>query len=215
MTVSCVYRNRWLPLVTPHLFSSVFRVASAGNVWVFTHYDVCDNILIGVRGRKRVVLFAPRDVDRLYVDGSTSRIVDIDSAAQSTTQFPRFRKAYERRYEAVLEQGDILYIPALWFHTTFAIGAPAVGVNMFWRDPALPREFLSTRDLYGNVDPIPAAQLLRELTIEDHGTVKPPSLNSLLRSLEQLPPHYRDFYGRKFVDEIQKRLVIELAGYGS
>jgi tRNA wybutosine-synthesizing protein 5 len=194
-------------LVTPHLFSSVFRVASAGT-WVFTHYDVCDNILIGVRGRKRVVLFAPRDVDRLYVDGSTSRIVDIDSAAQSTTQFPRFRKAYERRYEAVLEQGDILYIPALWFHTTFAIGAPAVGVNMFWRDPALPREFLSTRDLYGNVDPIPAAQLLRELTIEDHGTVKPPSLNSLLRSLEQLPPHYRDFYGRKFVDEIQKRLSL-------
>jgi tRNA wybutosine-synthesizing protein 5 len=195
------------PLVSPHLFSSVFRVSSA-NVWVFTHYDVCDNILIGVRGRKRVVLFAPRDVDRLYVDGSTSRIVDIDSAAQST-QFPRFRKAYERRYEAVLEEGDILYIPALWFHTTFTIGAPAIGVNMFWRDPALPREFLSTRDLYGNVDPTPAAQLLRELAIEDHGTAKPPSLNALLRALEQLPAHYRDFYGRKFVDAIQHRLSLE------
>lgn len=195
-----------MPLVEPNLFSSVFRVSSA-NVWVFMHYDVCDNILIGVRGRKRVVLFAPRDIDRLYVDGSTSRIVDIDGA--SAEQFPRFRKAYERRYEAILEEGDILYIPALWFHTTFTIGAPAVGVNVFWRDPLLPRELLSTRDLYGNVDPTPAAALLRELSTEEQGkSTKPPSLNALLRSLEHLPHYYRDFYGRKFVSELQKRLSL-------
>lgn len=195
-----------MPLVGPNLFSSVFRVSSA-NVWVFMHYDVCDNILIGVRGRKRVVLFAPRDVDRLYVDGSTSRIVDIDGA--SAEQFPRFRKAYERRYEAILEEGDILYIPALWFHTTFTIGAPAVGVNVFWRDPLLSRELLSTRDLYGNVDPTPAAALFRELSTEEHGkSTKPPSLNAMLRSLEQLPHYYRDFYGRKFVSELQKRLSL-------
>lgn len=36
------------------MFSSVLRVSSK-DLWVFLHYDVCDNVLIGVRGRKRVV----------------------------------------------------------------------------------------------------------------------------------------------------------------
>jgi hypothetical protein len=43
-----------LSLVEKQIFSSVLRVSSK-DLWVFLHYDVCDNILIGVRGRKRVV----------------------------------------------------------------------------------------------------------------------------------------------------------------
>jgi tRNA wybutosine-synthesizing protein 5 len=192
-------------LLDANLFSSVFRVASA-STWVFTHYDVCDNVLFGIRGRKRAVLFAPRDVARLYVDGSTSRIVDIDSAATSP-EFPRFAKAYQRRFETVLEPGQVLFIPALWFHTTRALDAPAIGINLFWRDPTVPREFLSPRDLYGNADPTPAANLLQAL-VPATGKAPAPSLDALLRALDALPAHYRQFYARKFASELKDRLCL-------
>ncbi|XP_036714142.1 tRNA wybutosine-synthesizing protein 5 isoform X2 [Balaenoptera musculus] len=47
-------------------FSSVFRISSPG-LQLWTHYDVMDNFLIQVTGKKRVVLFSPRDAQYLYL----------------------------------------------------------------------------------------------------------------------------------------------------
>ncbi|XP_058520781.1 tRNA wybutosine-synthesizing protein 5 isoform X2 [Ochotona princeps] len=47
-------------------FSSVFRISSPG-LQLWTHYDVMDNFLIQVTGKKRVVLFSPRDAPYLYL----------------------------------------------------------------------------------------------------------------------------------------------------
>jgi hypothetical protein len=65
------------PLFTEEqFFSSVLRIGSAG-LHLWTHYDVMDNALIQVTGRKRVVLYPPQDVDCMYMVGDKSSVLDI------------------------------------------------------------------------------------------------------------------------------------------
>ncbi|KAM8857560.1 tRNA wybutosine-synthesizing protein 5 [Synchiropus picturatus] len=169
----------------PHqFFSSVFRISSCG-LQLWTHYDVMDNLLAQVTGRKRVVLFSPQDALYLYLSGDKSEVVDIDRP--DLTVFPDFVKA--TRHECVLEPGDLLFIPALWFHNTLALQF-GVGVNVFWRH--LPEDSYDRKDPYGNKDPVAAARALQ-------------GLERALTALEELPPDYRDFYGRRMIQRIQKR----------
>jgi len=87
-------------------FSSVFRVSS-GSCQLWTHYDICDNILCHVKGKKRVVLFPPSDVPYLYIRGSSSTLLDIDNA--NVAMFPKY--AHSHPLECILCPGDILFIP--------------------------------------------------------------------------------------------------------
>ncbi|KAL0964063.1 hypothetical protein UPYG_G00317860 [Umbra pygmaea] len=165
-------------------FSSVFRISSCG-LQLWTHYDVMDNMLAQVTGRKRVVLYSPQDALHLYLSGDKSEVLDIDSP--DLERFPEFVKA--RRYECVLDPGDVLFIPALWFHNTLALQF-GVGINVFWHH--LPAECYDKKDPYGNKDPVAAARALQ-------------ALERALHTLDQLPPDYRDFYGRRMVQRIQNR----------
>ncbi|KAM6978571.1 LOW QUALITY PROTEIN: tRNA wybutosine-synthesizing protein 5 [Tautogolabrus adspersus] len=202
-----------------HFFSSVFRISSCG-LQLWTHYDVMDNLLAQVTGTKRVVLYSPQEALHLYLSGKClwkellstlnlfckcflvswhhnkslfkcessgdkSEVLDIDSP--DLTRFPEFVKA--KRYECVLEPGDVLFIPALWFHNTLALHF-GVGVNVFWRH--LPGDSYDKKDPYGNKDPVAAARALQ-------------ALERALHTLDELPADYRDFYGRRMIQRIQKR----------
>ncbi|KAM7316183.1 hypothetical protein ACRRTK_024863 [Alexandromys fortis] len=165
-------------------FSSVFRISSPG-LQLWTHYDVMDNFLIQVTGKKRVTLFSPRDAHYLYLSGSKSEVLNIDSP--DLDKYPLFPKA--RRYECSLEAGDVLFIPALWFHnvTSEAFG---VGVNVFWKH--LPSECYDRTDTYGNKDPVAASRAVQ-------------ILDRALKTLAELPEEYRDFYARQMVLRIQDK----------
>lgn len=67
--------------------------------------------------------------------------------------------------------GDVLFIPALWFHNVVAHDF-SVAVNVFWRH--LPKELFEEKDTYGNRDPIPAARAMM-------------SLATALKALKSLP----------------------------
>ena len=99
--------------------SSVLRLASH-DTQLWTHFDVMDNALAQLTGRKRVVMWPPSADEDLYVDGSSSRVANID--AWNDAQFPRFRRSVGARSEAELGPGDVLFIPALWFHNVTSIG---------------------------------------------------------------------------------------------
>ena len=45
----------------------------------FLPTQVMDNLLVQVSGRKRVVLFSPRDAAHLYLLGDKSQVLDIDT----------------------------------------------------------------------------------------------------------------------------------------
>ena len=87
-------------------FSSVLRLASAG-LQLFTHYDIMDNILVQVWGRKRVALFNPRDSNNLYLRKEKSPIVDIDNP--DLGRFPKFTGAV--RWDCFLDPGTRFIVP--------------------------------------------------------------------------------------------------------
>ncbi|KAK3272363.1 hypothetical protein CYMTET_19341, partial [Cymbomonas tetramitiformis] len=73
--------------------SSVMRISS-GTTRLWMHYDTMDNLLAQVVGSKRVVLYPPSEAAFLYVEGSSSRIDDID--APDSKMFPMFTQAVGR-----------------------------------------------------------------------------------------------------------------------
>lgn len=165
-------------------FSSVFRISSAqGQLW--THYDIMDNILIQVTGRKRVVLYSPQDATKLYLNGDKSEVLDIDNPDLST--YPKFAEATP--FECFMEPGDVLFIPAMWFHNVISLQF-GVAVNVFWRhlDPC----YYDNKDTYGNKDLVPAT---RAMQIMDRA----------IKALEELPEEYKDFYARRVVSKVKKK----------
>ncbi|KAL8564092.1 tRNA wybutosine-synthesizing protein 5 [Nucella lapillus] len=165
-------------------FSSVFRIASKG-LQLWTHYDVMDNLLIQVTGEKRVVLFSPQEAEKLYLEGDKSRVLDIDHP--DLTQFPRFAGAV--RMEGRLQPGDILFIPALWFHNVVSEQF-GVAVNVFWKN--LAGDLYDHKDTYGNRDLLPAQRAMQ-------------IVDGAIKALDKLPPDYRDFYARRLVLRIQAK----------
>ncbi|XP_035161132.1 tRNA wybutosine-synthesizing protein 5 isoform X4 [Callithrix jacchus] len=147
--------------------------------------EVMDNFLIQVTGKKRVVLFSPRDAQYLYLKGTKSEVLNIDNP--DLAKYPLFSKA--RRYECSLEAGDVLFIPALWFHNVISEEF-GVGVNIFWKH--LPSECYDKTDTYGNKDPTAASRAAQ-------------ILDRALKTLAELPEEYRDFYARRMVVHIQDK----------
>ncbi|XP_078460696.1 tRNA wybutosine-synthesizing protein 5 isoform X2 [Lampetra planeri] len=148
---------------------------------------VMDNMLIQVVGRKRVVLFSPSDVPFLYLNGDKSEVLDIDSPDLKT--FPEFSKA--TWHECVLEAGDVLFIPALWFHNVTSLEF-GVAVNVFWRH--LPLDAYDRTDTYGNKDPVAAARAVQ-------------ILERALKTLAELPPDYQHFYGQRMILTVQRKVL--------
>ena len=182
-------RDMQFPDVFPtgSLFSSVFRMSSA-SVQLWTHYDVMDNILIEVRGHKRVVLFPPDQALCMYLRNDKSLVVDIDHPDPG--EYPLFLKA--KRYECIMEPGDVLYIPALWFHNVTALNF-CVAVNVFWRN--LDAKMYDTRDVYGNKDLLLASRAQE-------------GVNRACKLIHGLPNDYRDFYARKLIQSIKEKCLI-------
>ncbi|XP_036756404.1 tRNA wybutosine-synthesizing protein 5 isoform X3 [Manis pentadactyla] len=147
--------------------------------------EVMDNFLIQVTGKKRVVLFSPRDAQYLYLSGTKSEVLNIDKP--DLAKYPLFSKA--RRYECSLKGGDVLFIPALWFHNVISEEF-GVGVNVFWKH--LPSECYDKTDTYGNKDPTAASRAAQ-------------ILDRALKTLAELPEEYRDFYARRMVLHIQDK----------
>ncbi|RWS07528.1 tRNA wybutosine-synthesizing protein 5-like protein [Dinothrombium tinctorium] len=169
-------------------FSSVLRVASKElNLW--THYDIMDNILINVRGSKRVTLFSPEDIPYLYVVGDKSKITNIDESEDYIREhFPLFLKA--TKYECTLDEGDGLFIPSLWFHNVLSLNF-TISVNIFWKDEDV-HEFYDKNDVYGNKDLIPASNAFA-------------NIDKALKHLNSLPEKYKHFYYKMMINKIEQK----------
>lgn len=165
-------------------FSSVLRVGSP-ELQLWTHYDIMDNILMQIKGTKRVILFSPQDANNLYLKGDKSTVLDLENP--DFNQFPLLSSS--RPYYCILHPGDVLFIPALWFHNVVAFNF-SVSVNVFWKH--LSSDLYDPKDPYGNKDPLPAAQAL-------HG------LRRSLKLLDKLPEQYKEFYGRRMISEIEQK----------
>lgn len=134
-----------IPIPEDRWHSSILRMSSGRGLCLWTHYDVMSNFLIQIRGWKKVTLWPPSDLPNLYIQGSSS-VADLDDQVN----YPKLSRC--NPVQVMLGPGDVLFIPALWFHHIECVGEEwSLALNVFWRD--LPSEAYPKRDLYGNADP--------------------------------------------------------------
>lgn len=127
---------------SPDALQQVSFWISVRGLFAWLHFDgnCCHNLNVQVSGSKRVHLIDPREMSRLYPvslretpDGFN--FSKVDSLNYNAEMFPQFKNA--RYQEAVLEKGDMLFIPATWYHEVHHLGEENINVNFWWRPDAL------------------------------------------------------------------------------
>lgn len=177
--------------------SSVLRIASS-NVQIWTHFDLYDNVLCQVIGSKRIILFDPKDTEYLYIEGDKSSVNNLDKWSECIEKFPLLNKT--EPYRCLLVPGDVIFIPALWWHNIRTIendiydSGYSIGFNIFWRDHEVHRESLyADRDVYGNKNLVPFDFALA-------------NLDKAVSHLDKLPEKYKTFYKHMLLVRLKSKL---------
>ena len=101
------------------------------------HYDAMENVACCAVGRRRFIVFPPEQVANLYPGpleptpgGQVVSVVDLVNPDYE--RYPRFRDALAAAQTAVLEPGDAIFIPNLWWHHVQGLEPFNVLVNYWW-----------------------------------------------------------------------------------
>ncbi|TAQ86262.1 hypothetical protein B7494_g5426 [Chlorociboria aeruginascens] len=173
-----------MEFIAEHAHSTPLRIAGPVTMWL--HYDVMANILCQIRGSKRLLLFPPSDVTNFnFAPGASS------SSFNVFEKFGGSELENTQPHEALLEPGDILFIPSLWLHTASPTSGLSVAVNIFFRN--LQEGYATGRDVYGN----------RDLAAYEKGRQ---DLNKIIKLFDGLPADVRAFYMQRLVDELQQKV---------
>ncbi|MFK8042718.1 cupin-like domain-containing protein [Congregibacter sp.] len=136
--------DHWFPGVAaentlaPSVAKPLASLWLGNRVVVSAHFDFPDNLACCVAGRRRFTLFPPDQLDNLYVGpwdmtpaGQPVSLVDLRDP--DLERFPKFSKAMEAAQEVVLEPGDALFIPSMWWHHVEGLDDLNVLLNYWWR----------------------------------------------------------------------------------
>ena len=146
-----------IPIYCPQLlkeieFSEYFNhtLLASLNLWigrgsnrVRLHYDPFHNLYDQVVVKKRWLIFSPEQSSLLYTYPWYTRLFwcsQVDVNQPDLKRFPKFRDA--KPLEVITEPGEILFLPAGWWHSPISIGLN-VAVNFWWQVRL--REITSTR----------------------------------------------------------------------
>lgn len=147
------------------------------------------NVYCQVQGQKRLILYPPSDVPHLRLPpGASSSILDVfDSAASdgNVVSIPN-----TSLHEAVLNPGDILFIPPLWLHAASPTEGVSIAVNVFFRN--LSSGYAMGRDVYAN----------RDLQAYEKGRNE---VDRMRRSFDGVPRDMASFYLWRLADELREK----------
>lgn len=118
------------------LSSNLLLVGMAGNVTP-AHYDEQQNLLAQLVGRKRVVLFPPKDWRGLYpfpLHHPHDRQSQVDFFRPDLDRFPRLSELTP--IECILHPGDVVFIPQYWWHHIENLDDGCTSVTFWYKDTA-------------------------------------------------------------------------------
>jgi hypothetical protein len=130
----------------PELFDDIRRPAySADTAWARSrfwlgaadtkgplHRDLPENLYAQIGGRKQFLLLdrrLTRMVHRHAFYSGVPNYSPVDAEQPDLSRFPRFRDAPLLR--AIVEPGDLLYIPSLWWHQARSLST-SMSINLWW-----------------------------------------------------------------------------------
>ncbi|KAF2227000.1 hypothetical protein BDZ85DRAFT_56886 [Elsinoe ampelina] len=173
-----------LQYVSDHAHSSPLRISGPVNMWL--HYDVMANVLCQIKGSKRLLLYPPSDVIHLGIPpgGSSSSIDPFDPSPDEQSIL-----AKATPYEAILNEGDVLFIPPLWLHTAKPSSNLSVAVNVFFRDERMEQAYAAGKDVYGN----------RDIAAFERGRK---DVQKIAKQFDGLPEQIKAFYLRRLANEL-------------
>ena len=172
-----------LVAVTDNMHSSPLRISGPVNMWL--HYDVMANVLCQIRGSKRMLLFPPTDATHLEFEAGSS--------SSSVNAFERLKQntlGQAHPHQAVLQAGDVLFLPPLWLHTASPTSMTSIGVNVFFRN--LTHGYAAGKDTYGN----------RDVAAYEKGRL---DIVKIVKSFDNLPADVRSFYLQRLADEFMQK----------
>jgi hypothetical protein len=113
---------------------------------IAAHFDESHNLVCVIGGRRRFTLFPPQQIRNLYfgpLDRSPAGtpISLVDFARPDYQRYPRLRNALEHAEVALLNPGDVLYMPSFWVHHAESLDAFGLMMNFWWQHA--PRQLLS------------------------------------------------------------------------
>jgi hypothetical protein len=145
--------------------TAIPRIWMGNQAIVPTHYDMLDNIVCVVSGRRRFTLFPPDQLSNLYVgpidytlSGQPISLVKLNEP--DFEKYPRFKYAMEKAEIADLEPGDALYIPKLWWHHVESFDPINIIVNYWWDQNGLGLDTPFTTLMHGliSISQLPKAE---------------------------------------------------------
>lgn len=127
-----------------HLISELrpyTKKAVAKNLWISSdgltvglHFDPADNLNFQLRGHKAFVLYPPgvRAFYPLPMFSQTAHISGVYRGGPDPdlAKYPRFDPSKGVRVE--LLEGEVLYIPAYWWHQVESLGRENLNLNFWW-----------------------------------------------------------------------------------
>ncbi len=101
------------------------------------HYDAPNNLACCAVGRRRITVFPPEQIHNLYPGpleptpgGQAVSVVDLTDP--DLARYPRFEQALAAGQTAVLEPGDAIFVPSMWWHHVEGLSAFNTLVNYWW-----------------------------------------------------------------------------------
>ena len=158
------------------------------------HFDPADNFFVMIRGHKLVVMAAPSEIMRLYPFLDTLMKSRLDVERPDFARFPRAADA--EMHVGRLAAGDLLYIPAGWWHyVSSAADDHHLSVNC-WFGEELPLSFMARNLL--RLGPRYAARLAADFVVR--GLLHRPFVERF-HSLPDGVKLYRQLRGRRPRDD--------------
>lgn len=123
---------------------------SGKGVRTWLHYDNngCHNLNAQLLGRKRCLLFAPRELEHVHLfdpsENPATNCSAIDVEQPDYARYPEFRSA--AALEGELEAGDLLFIPVHFLHSFRHLSELNANLNYWWKPELPPDDPIARRE---------------------------------------------------------------------